>query len=83
MDITILPPPFFLSFIQSLTCSFSLSVLHTSSYYVNSFLCLRGQSAISIKRSNLFVSVALNCLVLYLKNTIVLNLYIVLSCLIK
>ena len=58
-------PP--LSFVKSHTCSFSLSILCMSSSYVIIFLCHFSQAAISIKISNLFVSVALICLVLYLK----------------
>ena len=61
------PPP---SFVKSRTCSFSLFILCMSSYYVIIFLYNFCQAAVSIKISNLFVSVASICLVLYLKKVI-------------
>ena len=64
------PPFFFFSYSPSPLshiCSFSLSILHMSSYYVIIFLCHFYQAAIAIKMSNLlicFCSFDLSCPIL-------------------
>ena len=55
-----------LFFVQSHTCSFSLCILHKSSYYIIFFLHHFSQATISIEISNFLIfSVVLICLVLY------------------
>ena len=78
---------FFFSFVQSHTCSFSLSILRTSSYYIIIFLphfYHFHQAAIAIKISNSLIclcSFDLSCPILE-KDIFIENLYVVLSCLI-
>ena len=77
-----------LSFVQSHTCSFSLSILHTSPYYVIIFLrhfYHFKQAAVAIEISNLlicFCNLYLSCPKLE-KYILMENVYIVLSFLIK
>ena len=81
--INFLPPP--PSFIPSYTCSFSLSVLRTSYYYVIIFLRHFYQAIVAIKISNFlicFCSFELFCPILE-KDNFIENVYLVLSCLNK
>ena len=77
-----LPP---ISFVQSHTCSYSLSILRMSYYYVIIFLCHFYQAAIAIKISNLYICLCnfdLSCPILE-KDILIENVYIVLSFVIK
>ena len=82
MALTVLPSPFVhLSFVKSLTCSFSLCILHTSYSYVI-ILHHFSQPSVSVKVSVLvcFCSFDLSCSVLEKDNFIKKN---ILYCLVK